>query len=195
MVAVLPSLFASFLFPLGVFLFHHDLEVKHLANWYWQIFPITGSILLFALSIVIRPFVANGQVEAVQGRSTTSLNFLGGVMATLSAASYWFMLLSSPLPISEVFIPKFFIELPKDSLTATFTLFQYDYIVTAAAVLLWLVYSFGDLKNAGICQLSWGRILLSSIAIGLLGGPGALIWAGWLTRENTMAKLEHAKMG
>lgn len=116
-------------------------------------------------------------------------------MATVSAASYWYMLLSSPLPVSEVFIPKYFIELPEDALTATFTLFQYDYIIAAATVLLWLAYNFGDLKNAGVCQLSWIQIILYSIAIGFVGGPGALIWVGWLARENMMAKLEHAKMG
>lgn len=193
--AVLPSLIVAFFLPLGISLFHHDLEVRHLANWYWQIFPITGCILLFALSNVIKPFVANRQIEAAQQRSKTSLKFLGGVMVTLSAASYWYMLLSSPLSVSEVFIPRYFIELPEDSLTATFTLLQYDYILTSAAVLLWLVYSFGDLKNAGICQLSWVRILLSSIAIGCTGGPGVLIVVGWLTRENMLARVEHAKMG
>lgn len=195
MVAALPSLFIAFLLPLGISLFYHDLGVRHLANWYWQIFPITGSILLFVLSNVIKPFVANHQIEAVPRRNKTSLNFLGGVMATISAASYWFMLLSSPLPASELFIPKYFLELPEDALTATLTLFQYDYIIAAASVLLWLASHFGDLKSAGVCQLSWIRILLSSIAIGCIGGPGVLIWVGWLTRENLMAKIEHAKTG
>lgn len=194
-VAVLPSLIVAFFLPLGISLFHHDLEVRHLANWYWQIFPITGCILLFALSNVIKPFVANRQIEAAQQRSKTNLRFLGGVMAALSAASYWFMLLSSPFAVSEVFIPSYFIELPEDSLTATFTLLQYDYILTSTAVLLWLAYSFGDLKNAGLCQLSWVRILLSSIAIGCTGGPGVLMLVGWLTRENMLARVEHAKMG
>lgn len=193
-VAALPSIFATFLFPLGISLFHQDLEVRHLANWYWQIFPVTGSILLFALSSVIRLFIANRQIEASQQHSKMSLNVRVGVMATLSAVSYWHMLLSSPLPVSEVFIPQYFIELPDDALTATFTLFQYDYIITAGSVFLWLAYSFGDLKNAGVCQISWARMMLYSIAIGILGGPGVLIWVGWLVRENMMANLEHAKM-
>ncbi|KAM0515470.1 hypothetical protein ACHAPE_005995 [Trichoderma viride] len=193
--AALPSTFATFLFPLGISFFHPNLEVRHLANWYWQIFPITGSILLFALSSAIRPFVASRQTEPVQQHSKTSINVRGGIMATVSAASYWYMLLFSPLPVSELFFPKYFIELPEDALTATFTLLQYDYISASGTVLLWLAYNFGDLKNAGVCRLSWARIILYSVAIGVVGGPGVLVWVGWLARENMMAKLEHAKTG
>lgn len=114
-------------------------------------------------------------------------------MATVSAASYWYMLLSSPLSVSEMFFPKYFNELPEDALTATFTLLQYDYIATSGTVLLWLAYNLGDLKSAGACQLSWLQIMLYSVVIGVVGGPGVLIWVGWLARENMMAKLEHAK--
>jgi hypothetical protein len=193
--AILPTIFASFFFPFGIALFHPNLEVRHLANWYWQIFPITGSILLFALSSVIRPFVTNRQIEVVQQRSETSLNLRVGAMAAISAATYWYMLLSSPLPVSEIFIPKYLTDLPEDSSTATLTLLQYDYFATSGTFLLWLAYHYGDLKSAGVCQLSWVQIVLYAIAIGFLGGPGALICVGWLARENMMAKLEHAKKG
>jgi hypothetical protein len=194
MIAVLPTLFVVFFIPHGISLLHNDLEIRHLANWYWQIFPVLGSILLFALSRVIRPLLDNQQIETVRQRSKAGLNFIGGTMAMLSVASYWFMLLSSPLPVSELFIPKYLIEFPKDPLTALLTLFQYDCIISYTSLLLWLAYNFGDLKNAGLCRLSWAQIFLYSVAIGCLGGPGALIWIGWLTREDMMANAAHAKI-
>ncbi|KAH6608949.1 hypothetical protein Trco_002295 [Trichoderma cornu-damae] len=194
-VAILPTLLVVYFTPHLISLLHPDLQVRLLSNWYWQVFPIGGSVLLFALSGVVRLFL-DDRTEAVQRRNKTGVRAVGGVMMTLSTMSYWCMLLCAPLPASELFIPKYFIQVPKDHLTAVLVLFQYDYIVSYTSVLLWLAYHFGDLKRAGICQMSWARILLSSIVIGCAGGPGVLVWVGWIAREDMMAfveQVEHAK--
>ncbi|UKZ49384.1 hypothetical protein TrVGV298_003631 [Trichoderma virens] len=190
--AILPTMLVVFFIPHLISLFHPDLETRHLANWIWQVYPVWGSILLFTLSSVIRLFL-DDKTEAVKRRDMTGIRVVGGLMITLSAMAYWYTLLFSPLSVSEAFIPKYFIELPQDTSTSLLSIFQYDYILSFTSILLWLAYHLGDLKSAGICQLSWARILLSSVVIGCLGGPGVLVWAGWLTREEIMASMEHAK--
>ncbi|KAL6877052.1 hypothetical protein J3F83DRAFT_435087 [Trichoderma novae-zelandiae] len=190
--AVLPSVLVAFLIPHVISLVHPDFEVRHWVNWIWQVFPVWGSILLFAFSSAIRPFL-DDRVEAVQRRNKTAIRTIGGFMIALSVACYWSMLLLSPLPVSELFVPKFFFETPESPLAALLTIFQYDYIVSYTTVLLWLAYHFADLKSAGICQLSWARILLSSAVIGCLGGPGVVAMVGWIAREEMMASAEHIK--
>ncbi|KAL5095632.1 hypothetical protein Trisim1_000402 [Trichoderma cf. simile WF8] len=190
--AILPTLLVVYYIPHLVSLFHPDFETRHLANWIWQLYPLWASILLFTLSSVIRPFLSDN-AEVVQRRNKTGIRVIGGVMITLSTISYWYMLLFSPLSVSEALIPKYFVELPKDTPASLTSIFQYDFITSFTSVLLWLAYHLGDLKSAGICQLSWPRILLSSVVIGCLGGPGVLVWVGWLTREELMASTEHAK--
>lgn len=192
MIAILPTLLVVSVIPHLVSLFHPDFQVRHLANFYWQLFPIWNSILLFILSSVIRLFLDDRPRVAHEG-SKKGLRVIGGVMITLSLGSYWYMLLCAPFSLSELFVPKYLIEFPKEPLVSIFTIFQYDYILSYATVLLWLAYHFGDLKSAGICQLSWARILISSVVIGCLGGPGVLSWVGWLTREEMLASAEHAK--
>lgn len=190
--AVLPALLVAFFIPHVVSLVHPDFEVRHWMNWIWQVFPVWGSILLFAISNAIRPFLDN-RVEAVQRRNKTAIRTIGGLMIALSATCYWSMILFSPLSVSEVLIPKYLIEIPESPLVALHTIFQWDYIVSYTTLLLWLGYHFADLKNAGVCQLSWARILVSSAVIGCLGGPGALVMVGWITREEMMASAEHIK--
>ncbi|KAL7939135.1 hypothetical protein V8C35DRAFT_285821 [Trichoderma chlorosporum] len=191
--AILPTLLVVFFIPHIISLIHPDFETRHLANWIWQLFPVWGSVLLFTLSSALRLFLDENP-EAVQRRNKTGIRVIGGVMITLSTVSYWYMLLFSPLSVSEALMPKYFIELPQDTSTSLFSIFQYDYIVSFTSILLWLAYHLGDLKGAGLCQLSWPRILLSSLVIGALGGPGVLVWVGWLTREEMMALAEHAKI-
>ncbi|KAL6701338.1 hypothetical protein J3F84DRAFT_354531 [Trichoderma pleuroticola] len=190
--AILPTLLVVYYIPHLISLFHPDFETRHLANWIWQLYPLWASILLFTLSSVIRPFLSDN-AEVVQRRNKTGIRVIGGAMITLSTISYWYMLLFSPLSVSDVLIPKYFVELPKDTPTSLLSIFQYDFITSFTSILLWLAYHLGDLKSAGICQLSWPRILLSSIVIGCLGGPGVLVWVGWLTREEMMASMEHSK--
>ncbi|PTB74073.1 hypothetical protein M440DRAFT_1424617 [Trichoderma longibrachiatum ATCC 18648] len=190
--AVLPALLVAFFIPHVVSLVHPDLQVRHWVNWIWQIFPVWGSILLFTFSRAIRPFL-DYRFEAVQRRNKATIRTIGGFMIALSVTCYWSMILFSPLPVSEVLIPKYLIETPKSPLVALQTIFQWDYIVSYTTLLLWLAYHFADLKRAGMCQLSWARILASSAVIGCLGGPGTLVMVGWITREEMMASAEHTK--
>ncbi|TFB02537.1 Anaphase-promoting complex subunit 11 [Trichoderma ghanense] len=110
--AVLPALLVAFFIPHVVSLVHPDFEVRHWMNWIWQVFPVWGSILLFAISNAIRPFLDN-RVEAVQRRNKTAIRTIGGLMIALSATCYWSMILFSPLSVSEVLIPKYLIEIPE----------------------------------------------------------------------------------
>ncbi|KAL7945137.1 hypothetical protein V8C42DRAFT_70947 [Trichoderma barbatum] len=191
-IAILPTLLVVFIVPHLIALFHPDFETRHLANWIWQLFPVWSSILLFALSSVMRLFL-DDSIEAVQRRNKTAIRVIGGIMIAFSTTAYRYMLFSSPLPLSESLIPKYFIELPKDTSTSLLTIFQYDYIVCYTSVFLWLAYHFGELKSAGICRLSWSRLLVASVVIGFLGGPQVLVWAAWIAREEMMASVEHAK--
>ncbi|OTA05775.1 hypothetical protein A9Z42_0065000 [Trichoderma parareesei] len=190
--AILPALLVAFFVPHVVSLVHPDLQVRHWVNWIWQVFPVWGSILLFAFSTAIRPFL-DERVETVQRRNKTAIRTIGGFMIGLSVMCYWSMILFSPLPVSEVLIPKYLIKTPESPLVALHTIFQWDYIVSFTALLLWLAYHFADLKGAGICRLSWARILVTSAVVGCLGGPGALVMVGWITREEMMASAEHMK--
>ena len=190
--AVLPALLVAFFVPHAISLVHPDYGVRHFANWIWQFYPVSGSMLLFAISSAIRPFL-DDRSEAVQRRNKTAIRAIGGFLIALSVTCYWSMILLSPLAVSEVLVPRYLIEKPESPLAALRNFFQWDYIVSYTTLLLWLAYHFADLKSAGICQLSWARILVSSAVIGCLGGPGVLVMVGWITREEMMASAEHTK--
>ncbi|RSM04838.1 hypothetical protein CEP52_006615 [Fusarium oligoseptatum] len=108
------------------------------------------------------------------------------LLALISTATWWYALPKIEGPISEVFMPQYFIESPQEPDECLRSILQYDYICTYSAGFLWLAYHFSDLEKAGICEVPWIRALVVAGVVGVVVGPGSLFILIWLFEGGTL---------
>lgn len=174
--AVLPTIALAYYTPLFPCYFHPSLETRNWWNWLWQLYPVWGSIVLFLLSKI-----RGSKPNFPSVRATL------GALATVNTAVYWYTLYASDLPLLEILVPKYLILSPQDPGVALRTIIQYDFICSFGAGYLWLAYHFWDLKAAGVCSVSWIRILGTAVVTSTIFGPGTMFLLGWSVRERFLA--------
>lgn len=176
---------------LGSFL-HPSLTARHAFNWAWQLFPFFVS--LAQMIIMYLPLSSSsGTSEPKAGGSVhinnaTDLRIIRTTifpLALLSVSIWIYTLITSPFPLSTLFIPTS--QVTNTFLPVMRRFFQVDQVSSFGASLVWLVYMFGDLKTQEVVRQSWVT-LFAVVALSLVVvGPGATFTLGWWWREEVLA--------
>lgn len=180
--AILPTVLVAYGVPHVLGYLHPSYEARHWWNWLWQLYPIWGSFVFFLTSTALSPVLgkSNGELS----RRITRFAFVA--LAVGGTASYWYTLWQSGLSLTDIFIPRYLIEMPGDAKGTIRNLIQYDYICSFTALMLWLAFALGRLKASGKLGLSW--LSLSGLAIVVSGGfgVGPMLLGAYILRDALM---------
>ncbi|KAG7406308.1 hypothetical protein LZL87_007745 [Fusarium oxysporum] len=182
--ALLPTIVLGYYITHFPSFLHSSLEARNWWNWIWQLFPIWGSIIMFASSNIIPQ--PKEQTPRTWKQELNAIRFTIGVISIISTITWWYTILNMNSTIFEVFIPQHFLTTPHDPILGLRTVIQFDYICCYSAGFLWLVYHFKDLENVGVCSISWLRATCASVVLGCLLGPGTMFPLIWLLREELL---------
>ncbi|KAL0265404.1 hypothetical protein SLS55_001371 [Diplodia seriata] len=193
---LLPALILGFLLP-SVLMVVLGAESQYIQEVIaaWQLTPVLVSPLSMVLSkLQSRPASlkeSNAPVEDYQGLDMPHLKRLYHVLFFISAAVHVTVLavlgLSSDMSIAGAFVPVQPTS-PVSTVAAGMKIFfQFDLLMTALTMFVWLVLNVWDMKRVGIVALP----ALKTVGVLLLGnllvGPGATLVAFWKWREEKMA--------
>jgi hypothetical protein len=188
--SVLPVLILVHYIPnFASFSTYLDPQMRHAWTWIWQPFPIYASVLQYVLKKTVMPDTVQQDRLGNTERDMPTINFTVGSFCALSAATWWYTIYSSPYSLATLFIPNLEAGQSGDAYVRMFL--QFDEIFAVGAVLLWLLYLYGDMKNAGMMTDSWISIVLKGAVSLVALGPGATFGLGWLYRERTLATKWH----
>ncbi|KAJ3549578.1 hypothetical protein NM208_g436 [Fusarium decemcellulare] len=158
--ALLPTIVLAYFSSHFPSYFHPSLEARNWWNWIWQLFPIWGSFTMLALSKVIAAMGKQPPNTNNPDSSDQELRILRVTVyaiALVSTVTWWCTFSNLEVPISEIFVPQYFVKSPQAPDVCLRTILQYDYICTYTAGILWLAYHFSDLEKAGVCNIPWIR--------------------------------------
>ncbi|GAM91085.1 hypothetical protein ANO11243_091320 [Dothideomycetidae sp. 11243] len=165
-----------------------------MANWVWQAFPLTISVIQRLLARTVAPDTVNVDRLTNPLRDLPAIFWQVGLASAFSSAVWIFTLLKHGMV--DTFIPSA-LTIPQDFINGIFRLLQWDWVLTFGACYVWLAYSFWDLKSAGMAGLSWAALCAIPLACTAAIGPGATFAVGWSYREYCLAyrKHKHAVVG
>ncbi|KAJ5841870.1 hypothetical protein N7534_011700 [Penicillium rubens] len=205
--AILPALVLGFVVPTIMLFFPlaDALNTRQVFIVLWQPAPVYVVILTQIFSRIITligsdtPAKADSAAESNYNRDIPHLQTLYAVAGCVSACFHVAMLLSWAA-LGTDFITKAFI--PSDAFAQVSTLadgvfvfFQNDFLLVAAATLLWCLASVWDLYRLGVCNVSWQMALTGLITGSVVIGPGATVAAVWYWREEVMSRTSFLRHG
>lgn len=190
----LPALALAYRLPSLAMYFAPDLSARLHVNAMWQLFPVWLSISHYILS---KFFVKDTTKYDRIYKPSTDLpytRFAMTALASVSALIFNWVRWQSSFSLGYVFFSNV------GSISAPFTILNSLNLVSGMALLLrtdqiscvlacftWLALLFKDLKDAGILQTSWVRLISYAVLITYVCGPGTMIAMGWLWREQLLA--------
>ncbi|ROV87398.1 hypothetical protein VSDG_09693 [Cytospora chrysosperma] len=154
-------------------------ETRQYWIWAWQMSPLWIGIANTVLSSL------TASVTGLKNSVLTSPRSLLAVMCAVSSSVWVYTLVSSPYPLSDVFIPDSAVY--SDFLGHTRKALRCDEVYSFGSSFLWLIYMFFDLYAAGMVG---SRSLLVSALLPLLvvaTGPGTALVIGWCWREHVLS--------
>ncbi|TKX19870.1 FAD-binding domain-containing protein 47 [Elsinoe australis] len=188
---VFASMVIGFYIPHFGQYFALEFSDRHWCNWLWQIFPVTVGVAQFVLArTVARDTVKHDRIYAPR-RDLPAIAWTIGTCAAVSAGVWVWTMATTPFTLKEIFIPR---GLPSQEHGFEYTMrmfLQWDEVFSVANVVGWLVYSFWDLKAAGMVKESWIALMTAGMLGTVLFGPGAAVAAGWGYREWCLAFRRH----
>ncbi|KAI0384957.1 hypothetical protein F5Y04DRAFT_202137 [Hypomontagnella monticulosa] len=155
-----------------------ELETRHYWTWAWQLTPLWIGIGNVVLTGLTKPLLPKSTIF-------TSPKLLLAIMGAISAGTWIHTLLFSPYPISTIFVPV--LDEQQDFVPFVRRVFQVDHVAVFSSSLLWLLYSFVDLGNAGLLGMEWFYNVALLPVIAVSAGPGAAVTYGWYLREQALA--------
>lgn len=209
--ALLPAMILGFAVPTIMLFFPlaDALNTRQIFIAMWQPAPIYVVILTQIFSHVIKSIgsgtPAKTDSAAVESKSNDSnrdipyLQTLYTVVGGVSACFHVALLLSWAA-LGTNFITRAFIPSAAFAQVATiadgvFIFFQNDFLLVAAATLLWCLASVWDLYRLGVSNVSW-QVTLASLILGSVAiGPGATVAAVWYWREGVMSRTAFRRHG
>ncbi|KAI8712926.1 hypothetical protein NCS52_01392300 [Fusarium sp. LHS14.1] len=186
-IALLPTIALAYFSSHFPSYFHPSLEARNWWNWIWQLFPVWGSFIMLAISKIISGVGKTRSTKDDSNQELVVLRVTVYLLAFISTATWWYTIPKIEGPVSDVFMPQYFVESPQEPDECLRTIIQYDYICTYSAGFLWLAYHFSDLEKAGVCEVPWIRALVVAGVVGAVVGPGSLFILIWLLREELLA--------
>ncbi|KOS47250.1 hypothetical protein ACN38_g1738 [Penicillium nordicum] len=206
--ALLPAMILGFavptimlFFPLG-----DALNTRQIFIALWQPAPVYVVILTQIFSHFIKSIGSStpaktdsAAVESKSNRDIPHLQTLYAVVGGVSACFHVALLLSWAA-LGTNFVTRAFIPSAAFAQVATiadgvFIFFQNDFLLVAAATLLWCLASVWDLYRLGVSNVSW-QVALASLILGSVAiGPGATVAAVWYWREEVMSRTAFRRHG
>lgn len=198
--AILPALILGYVVPTVMLFFPlaDALNTRQAFIALWQPAPVYVVILTQIFSRFIKlissntPAKTDSAAESESNRDIPHLQTLYAVAGCVSACFHVALLLSWAA-LGTNFITRAFIPSDAFAQVATladgvFVFFQNDFLLVAAATLLWCLASVWDLYRLGVCNVSWQMALAGLILGSVIIGPGAAVAAVWYWREEVMSR-------
>ncbi|KAJ5178398.1 uncharacterized protein N7500_001097 [Penicillium coprophilum] len=206
--AILPALVLGFIVPTIMLFFPltDALNMRQVFIALWQPAPIYVVILTQIFSRVIKSIgwgtPAQTDTTAAEGEPNRDIAHLqtlyavaGGVAACFHVALLLTWAASGTDFITKAFIPSDAFAQVATLADGVFVFFQNDFLLAAAATLLWCLASVWDLYRLGVSNVSWqvglAGLIFGSVAI----GPGATAAAVWYWREEVMSRTYFLRHG
>jgi hypothetical protein len=185
-VTILPLLILFSIIPLYQSYYAESLQTRHWYMWAWQMFPLYISLAQNFSAWIFSSGVSSDQGEDASN-DATAVKVTVGSMALLSACIWIYTLSSSPYSIQQMFVPDYFLTpVPNDFVEQARHFLKWDQVCGSGSSLLWLFYSFSDLKRANMTSRSWLVALFTVAGLTVCFGPGAAFAISWLWREKTL---------
>ncbi|CAI7666133.1 unnamed protein product [Penicillium palitans] len=206
--ALLPAMILGFVVP-TIMLFFPLADAMHTRQIFialWQPAPVYVVILTQIFSHVLKSIGSSTPAKtdsaAVESKSNRDIPHLQTLYAVLGGVSACFhvALLLSWAALGTNFVTRAFIPSAAFAQVATiadgvFIFFQNDFLLVAAATLLWCLASVWDLYRLGVSNVSWQVALASLILGSVVIGPGATVAAVWYWREGVMSRTAFRRHG
>ncbi|KAG5951395.1 hypothetical protein E4U53_003180 [Claviceps sorghi] len=192
--AILPTVLLVFFVPHFAAHLSPDLRARHWWNWLWQPFPVWGSALYFALVAALA--LASELQDLVPRFLATRIRWYTRLQATrlvavcaavISIGTYRYVLGASGFSWWRLYVPSQVLAPAEHPEAVMGILLQFDYLSIFGSALSWLALQLADLKAARVMTMSWARVVVLGAVCGVLCGPGALCWLGWMAREELLA--------
>ena len=183
-VSILPVMLVGFYMPYFLAYLAPNLNLRYTGIWLWHMFPIWVSLAQWVLARMVTPnSIQYDRIHRVT-RDLWAIRVTIGTLAVLSGVAYLYSVLSAPFTLRTLFLPG------GDELGtfqgAVQEFLKWDQIYFAASSILWIVYLFADLNEAGMVTQNWLNILGILSAVSLVFGTGAATALGWLWREEIL---------
>ncbi|KAJ5356786.1 Monooxygenase FAD-binding [Penicillium concentricum] len=206
--AILPALVLGFIVPTTMLFFPlaDALTTRQVFIALWQPSPIYVVILTQIFSRVIKSIGSRTSAKtdntAAEGKANRDIPHLqtlyavaGGVSACFHVALLLTWAASGTNFITKAFIPSDAFAQVATLADGVFVFFQNDFLLVAAATLLWCLASVWDLYRLGVSNVSW-QVALAGLILGSLAiGPGATAAAVWYWREEVMSRTSFLRHG
>ncbi|KAG8627689.1 hypothetical protein KVT40_003562 [Elsinoe batatas] len=188
---VLPAMVIGAIVPNWLQFFAPAGQQRHWWNWVWQVYPVNVGVVQWVLAhTVARDTVKEDRLRAPL-RDLRCIAWTVGSLGAVSAGTWVWTVATMEFSLREVFVP---VGLPgsqegfEDIMRVWL---QWDEVLSVGNVVLWVLYSFWDLKAAGMVTESWPSLVLL-LGVGMVVvGPGAAIAAAWGYREWVLATRKH----
>jgi hypothetical protein len=185
-VSILPLLILFSIVPLYQSYYAESLQTRHWYMWAWQMFPLYVSLAQNFSAWILSSGVSSDQGEDA-ANDATAVKVTVGSMALLSSCIWIYTLYSSPYSIQQMFVPDYFLTpVPNEFVEQARHFLKWDQVCGSGSSLLWLLYSFSDLKRANMTSRSWLVALFAVAGLTVCLGPGAAFAIGWLWREQIL---------
>jgi hypothetical protein len=151
--------------------------------WFWQLYSVRISVAYFVIKFVFRMLPL--EPITLKLRYRTCLYLVLGPIIAISAAVWIHTLVSSPHPLTTLFIPgeldrslenEFFARMRKT--------LQYDGLFCFSAAFLWLGVLAIDMGRASLVSATVRAVV--AVASVRMVGPGATFGMLWLWRESSL---------
>lgn len=159
------------------FYFYHDSSWAHTDPiWHWmaKLQPLTIS---FAQALLGRTLIRSSVRQDRLWANRRDVPWIRGSIGLLVAASTtaWIWTLAHNLSTTHL---------------ANANL-SWDQITLVFGGCIWLALAWGDLRKAGMVHSGWVKAVISSLASLVCFGPGGMLAAGWLAREEILLQRRH----
>ncbi|KAK0627985.1 hypothetical protein B0T14DRAFT_146790 [Immersiella caudata] len=186
---LLPVVVLGYVVPTALMFYPwNNLDFFQWSAAFWQAAPLYPNLFVYLASLA--------GTTSPASKNSNSVNHVKGLYVltgALSVASHFALLYISAasgnpaLSLSSVLLPDETARM-KDTAHGLFWIFQWDFLGTFGAVLLWTWVSVVEMHRvSGNGHLT--KSLAATVAIGIatvLGGPGAALSAAWYWRETKM---------
>lgn len=196
---IAPSIILIYLLPTAA-IFIPDLSTDILQPIlaFWQTTPLLVNVPLWIASAFTSTSSSSSSSTHSRGKDLSHLKFLYIFSFALSVVIHWYTIYgvsvseNPSVSITSVFVPS--ANKWKSSLgDGLLWIFQWDWIICGIAAMIPCIIAMCDVQRLTYGVVTLQRVCsstITSIALTLLGGPGATLSIVWYWREQKMAMIE-----
>jgi hypothetical protein len=188
--AILPVLVLVYYLPAYAMFQGPTLSAREKSLFFWQLSPIWISLTGLLVSSFIPNTVREDRMNSPK-RDLGVMRYTIGGLALHSAIVWIGLIWFGPYSFYDLFVPSKAPIQSSELVPFIRDFLKVDEISLVSVSLLWLAYSFWDIKYAGMVQTSWTQIVLYGAASIAVVGPGATVGLGWLWREDIITNKRH----